>query len=133
VTGRASSGLARRRLDQWLWFARFAKSRSLASRICTAGAITLNGIPVKKANHAIRIGDIIVFRQGFLLRTIRVLALGARRGPSAEARLLYEQTTAPVHASKLSPPWKSLLADDQVAEQSHRCRQTKTGVPARRC
>jgi len=107
-----SPGLARRRLDQWLWFARFAKSRSLAARICTAGTLTLNGVSVRKANHAIRIGDIIVLPQGFLLRTIRVKELGARRGPSSEARLLYEQAAPPVHLSKFVPSWKSLLADD---------------------
>jgi ribosome-associated heat shock protein Hsp15 len=112
VKGGASPDLARRRLDQWLWFARLTKSRSLASRICTAGAITLNGVSVRKANHAIRIGDIIVLPQGFLLRAIRVKALGARRGPSLEARLLYEQAAPPVHLSKFAPSWKSLFADD---------------------
>ena len=33
------SDKAGRRLDQWLWFARFAKSRSLAARLCVAGAV----------------------------------------------------------------------------------------------
>ena len=30
---------AKTRLDQWLWFARFVKSRSLAARLCAAGAV----------------------------------------------------------------------------------------------
>jgi ribosome-associated heat shock protein Hsp15 len=102
----------RRRLDQWLWFARFAKSRSLASRLCTAGAIILNGVVVEKARHLIRVGDIIVVPQGVLSRTIRVKALGSRRGPSTEAQLLYEEAAAPAAASELDSPWKPLLADN---------------------
>ena len=82
-----------RRLDQWLWFARFVKSRSLAARLCAAGAVAVNGIAVTKANHLIRAGDTIAVPQGAFRRTVRVLALGARRGPAAEARGLYEETS----------------------------------------
>jgi len=101
-----------RRLDQWLWFARFAKNRSLASRLCAAGAIILNGVVVRKAGHLIRIGDIIVVPQGVLSRTIRVKALGSRRGPSSEAQLLYEEADAPAAVLELDPAWRPLLADD---------------------
>ena len=52
------------RLDQWLWFARFVKSRSLAARLCAAGAVTVNGSPVKKANHPVRMGDVVVLPAG---------------------------------------------------------------------
>ena len=69
------------RLDQWLWFARFVKSRSLAARLCATGAVTVNGSPVKKANHTVRMGDIVVLPQGGWQRTVRVVALGIRRGP----------------------------------------------------
>jgi ribosome-associated heat shock protein Hsp15 len=101
-----------RRLDQWLWFARFAKSRSLASRCCTAGVVILNGVVVRKARRLIRIGDIIVVPQGVLCRTIRVKALGSRRGPSSEAQLLYEEAAASAGELELDPPWRPLLADD---------------------
>jgi len=107
-----SPGPTSRRLDQWLWFARFAKSRSLASRLCTAGAIILNGVVVRKAKHLIRIGDIIVVPQGVLFRTIRVKALGSRRGPSSEAQLLYEESAAPSGVLELDRPWRPLLADN---------------------
>ena len=70
------------RLDQWLWFARFVKSRSLAARLCAAGAVMVNGAAVKKANHPIRLGDIVVLPQGGWQKTVRVLALGMRRGPA---------------------------------------------------
>ena len=67
------------RLDQWLWFARFVKSRSLAARLCAASVVAVNGLPVKKANHLVRIGDIVVLPQGGWQRTVRILALGLRR------------------------------------------------------
>jgi len=112
LTRSGSPGPTSRRLDQWLWFARFAKSRSLASRLCTAGAIILNGVVVRKARHLIRIGDIIVVPQGVLSRKIRVKALGSRRGPSSEAQLLYEEAAARAGVLELDPPWRPLLADN---------------------
>jgi ribosome-associated heat shock protein Hsp15 len=112
LTGSGSPGPTSRRLDQWLWFARLAKSRSTASRLCTAGAIILNGVVAEKARRLIRVGDIIVVPQGVLFRTIRVKALGSRRGPSMEAQLLYEEAAAPVCVSELDPRWKPLLADE---------------------
>jgi ribosome-associated heat shock protein Hsp15 len=105
-----------RRLDQWLWFARFVKSRSVASRLCAAGAVAVNGLAVGKANHAVRIGDAIAIPQGGFCRTVRVLALGARRGPATEARLLYEETATPVRLSELAPAWTPLLAEDEPGD-----------------
>jgi ribosome-associated heat shock protein Hsp15 len=109
--GAFPSGAARR-LDQWLWFARFVKSRSLASRLCAAGAVAVNGVAVRKANHMVRIGDAIAVPQGALCHRVRVLALGARRGPAMEARLLYEQIAVPLHFSELTPAWTPLLTGD---------------------
>jgi ribosome-associated heat shock protein Hsp15 len=107
---------ANRRLDQWLWFARLVKTRSLATRLCTAGAISLNRSPVRKPNQMVRIGDIIVAPQGAFQRIVRVLALGARRGPASEARLLYEEIAAPVRLADLAPAWEPLLSEDDRTE-----------------
>jgi ribosome-associated heat shock protein Hsp15 len=102
------------RLDQWLWFARFVKSRSLAARLCAAGAVTVNGSPVKRANHPVRMGDIVVLPQGGWQRTVRVVALGIRRGPAPEARLLYEEAAVSVRLADLAPAWMPLLAGDEL-------------------
>lgn len=103
--------LPSRRLDQWLWFARLVKSRSLAVRLCAAGAVTLNGAAVRKPNQAIRAGDVITTPQGAYRRTVRVQGLGTRRGPVAEARLLYDEIAEPVRLSDLEPAWEPLLHD----------------------
>ena len=108
----ASAEVLGRRLDQWLWFARLVKSRSLAARLCAGRAVMVNQAAVSKANHLVRMGDIIAAPQGAFRHTVRVLGLGTRRGPPAEARLLYEEVAAPVHRSKLAPSWTPLLSED---------------------
>jgi ribosome-associated heat shock protein Hsp15 len=99
------------RLDQWLWYARFAKSRSRAARLCSAGVVTVNGLAVKKAHYAIRVGDVVVVPYGVLARTVLVKALGERRGPSPEAQSLYVDAATPVRVSEFSPGWTPLLED----------------------
>jgi len=106
---------AKTRLDQWLWFARLAKSRSLAARLCAAGAISLNGTTVAKPNQTVRIGDFVVVPQGGVQRTVRVLALGVRRGPASEARALYQET-ASARLRDMDPIWVPLLDESDAAD-----------------
>ncbi len=106
-----------RRLDRWLWFARFVKTRSLAARLIAAGAVTLNGVAARKANQAVRVGDRIVVPQGGFRRTVCVVALGTRRGPSAEARRLYQEAAAPVRLAPPTPDWVPLLLDEVPDEE----------------
>jgi ribosome-associated heat shock protein Hsp15 len=106
------------RLDQWLWFARLVKSRSLAARLCSAGAVTVNGAIVKKPNQAVRIGDTVMLPQGGWHRSVRVLAFGMRRGPAAEARTLYEEAAAARRLRDVAADWEPLLDLDEPAEQA---------------
>ena len=78
------------RLDKWLWHARFFKTRGLAARIVAAGRVRINGRRVHKASAAVGPGDVLTFVAGERVRVVRVLALGLRRGPAAQARSLYE-------------------------------------------
>ncbi len=83
------------RLDKWLWFARFCKSRTLASNLCKSGRVRINKTPIDKPNHQIRAGDILTFPQGSRIRVVKVAALGVRRGPAPEAQTLYVDMTPP--------------------------------------
>lgn len=87
------------RLDKWLWYARFFKSRGTASRLCSASRLRIDGMVVNKAHHKIRLGNVLTFPQGRLIRVVKVLALATRRGPAPEARLLYEDLTPPSPAT----------------------------------
>jgi ribosome-associated heat shock protein Hsp15 len=98
-----------RRIDLWLWYARFAKTRSLASRLCEAGLVTLNGAAVGKA-AAVRVGDRVSVPQGRMRRTVAVRGLGERRGPPAEARTLYDETAPPEPLAE-RPAWEPLLEE----------------------
>ena len=81
------------RVDKYLWFARFFKTRSLATKRVNGGRIRINGNKLKKSSDIVRIGDILTFAQGNDIRVIRVLNLGTRRGPAQEAQSLYEDIT----------------------------------------
>lgn len=93
-----------RRLDRWLWFARFCKSRTLASKLCTAGRVRIGGEIVQKAHHQVRPGDVLTFPQGPHIRVVRIVQLGSRRGPASEAQTLYEDLAPPVPPAPSPPP-----------------------------
>lgn len=78
------------RLDKWLWQARFFKTRALAAELAARRRIRINRVVVTKAHYRVRPGDVLTFPQGRTIRVVRVLALGARRGPASEAQALYE-------------------------------------------
>lgn len=102
------------RLDKWLWFARFAKTRSLAAKLCAEDCITVGGAPVLKPGHALRVGDVLTVRQGRMLRHVIVRALGERRGPPAEARLLYSEPEAPQPLREIERrSWTPLIEHEQ--------------------
>ena len=103
------------RIDKWLWFARLAKSRSLAARLCAAGAVIIGGTAALRPSQPVRVGAIVEVPQGRLVHTVRVLALGVRRGPAAEARLLYEDVLPP-RAAAADEEWESLFADTEQSE-----------------
>jgi ribosome-associated heat shock protein Hsp15 len=98
------------RIDKWLWFARLAKSRSLAARLCAVGAVTIGGTAALRSSHPVRVGDVVEVPQGRLVHTVRVLALGARRGPAPEARQLYEAVLPP-RAVAADVEWESLFGE----------------------
>jgi ribosome-associated heat shock protein Hsp15 len=92
---RPASAGERLRLDKWLWYARFLKTRSLATDACCSGKIRVNGTLVAKAHYPLKPGDVLTFPLGTHIRVVRVLNLGVRRGPASEAKLLYEDLSPP--------------------------------------
>lgn len=91
------------RLDKWLWFARFVKTRSLATKLVIDGRMRVNGAPTKKAHYSVKAGDVLTFPLGPHIRVIKVVALGVRRGPASEAQALYEDIDPPHPASPSEP------------------------------
>ena len=83
------------RLDKWLWQARFCKTRSVAAKLVSGGRVRVNTVKVSKSAYRVGPGDTLTFPQGREIRVVRIVALGARRGPASEAQMLYEDL-APV-------------------------------------
>jgi len=87
------------RLDKWLWYARFAKTRAMTQKLIERGQVAVNGTQVLKTGAPVHRGDKVAVVLGPVRRTVIVRDTGERRGPPAEARTLYEEPAAPERLS----------------------------------
>ena len=92
------------RLDKWLWYARFCKTRSLAAKLVSGAHVRVNGARVSKPSYCVGSGDVLTFPQGRAIRVVRVLAPGSRRGPAPEAQTLYDDLSPPAPPAKDEVP-----------------------------
>ena len=76
------------RIDRWLWFTRFFKTRSLSTEAVAGGHVRING---ERAKPGMRVspGDQVRVVRDQLQYDVEILRLPARRGPAAEARATY--------------------------------------------
>jgi ribosome-associated heat shock protein Hsp15 len=93
----------RRRIDKWLWFARFAKTRTAAQALAVSGRVRVNREKSVSASRPLKVGDVLTvgFESG--VKVLKVVALGERRGPAPEAQLLYEDLTPPPQPGEPAP------------------------------
>lgn len=109
-----SNEAASQRIDKWLWYARFFKTRSLATKFVASGHLRLTrddkNARIEKPGFTIKPGDTLSFMIGQQVKIIHILHIGHRRGPAPEAQALYEDQSPP-------PPAKP----DKI----------KTGLPTR--
>lgn len=98
------------RLDVFLWFARLAKTRSIAQTLACDGRFRVSGRAVDRPAAPVRVGDILTFAHHGHVRVLRIAALPARRGPAPEAQGCYEELLAGSDA----PP-----AAANVSQQTH--------------
>lgn len=83
------------RIDKWLWYARFFKTRGLSSKLVSSGKVRVNSEPVGKPAYQVKPGDVLTFPQEKDIRVIQIDALGERRGPATEAAELYTDLSPP--------------------------------------
>jgi len=107
------------RLDKWLWFARLVRTRSLAARLCALGYVQVGSSTAAKPHHPVRVGDAVTVELPRRRRRLIVQALGTRRGPAAEARLLYHEPEPPVAVQQAgAAAWTSLFEDEESGNRA---------------
>ena len=87
------------RLDTWLWYARFYKSRSLSSKAILSGKVRVNSNKIIKPASKVKINDVLTINHVNTVRIIQIQSIGARRGPASEAQALYKDLSADVKAA----------------------------------
>lgn len=76
------------RIDRWLWFTRFYKTRGLAADAVAGGHVRINGERAKPGSK-VKSGDVIELVRGQLPFKLEAASVPTRRGPASEARLCY--------------------------------------------
>ena len=88
--------MAKQRLDKWLFFARAVKSRTLAQKLIETGAVRVNSERETRTDCQVGAGDVLTMTIHSRLLVWKILDAGERRGPPAEAHLLYEDVSPDV-------------------------------------
>jgi ribosome-associated heat shock protein Hsp15 len=79
------------RLDKFLFFARFCKSRAVAAELIAQGSVRINRQPTIKPHAKLRPDDVVTLPLPRGVLVVRVKALGTRRGPASQAQTMYEE------------------------------------------
>ncbi len=110
------------RVDKWLFFARFFKTRTLASAYASTGHVRLSRAGhverIHKPKTLVRPGDTLTFMKGERVLVIEIVECGARRGPAKEALSLYIDHSPP-------PPPKTDKPLQDAAREAGAGRPTK--------
>ena len=81
------------RLDKWLVYARFAKTRTVASELVERGRVRINGVRVTNPARPVGPGDVLTLALPHATRVVRVLGAAERRGSFSDAQALYDDVT----------------------------------------
>ncbi len=79
------------RIDQWLWAARFFKTRTLAKQAIESAKVESQGQSVKPS-RIVRVGESWSVRRGDELFEVEVLQLSDKRGSATVAQTLYRES-----------------------------------------
>lgn len=82
------------RLDKFLFYARFCKTRAVAVALIERGGLRINRQPTEKPHARLRPGDILTLPLPSGVVVVQVLALAKRREGAPQAQLLYKEIAA---------------------------------------
>jgi len=87
----AEDGQDELRLDKFLVFARFCKTRSVALELVARGAVRINRLPTEKPHAKLRPGDVLTLALPQGVKVVEVLGLPPRRGAAPVAQGFYRE------------------------------------------
>jgi len=88
------------RLDKWLWYARFYKTRSMAAESIRTGKVQVAGRRVKPS-HPIKIGEELSIRKGPYTFRLAIKAMTRNRQSASAAPLLFTEHEESINAREL--------------------------------
>jgi len=132
----ALNPVAAQRLDKWLWFARVAKTRTLAAGLVTGGRVRVNRVRTTKSAQTVKPGDVITVTVPGGVRVLKIVAGGVRRGPASEAALLYEEIVPlrqePRPAATEGEPAATVVGNQAGPGQGRPTAEAGSGRPTKR-
>lgn len=124
------------RLDKWLWFARLAKTRTQAAALVSEGRIRVNRERVDKPGSTVKTGDVVTATVHRTVRVLKVVGFIERRGPAADAALIFEELTPAADRTKGlaggSPGASEGESTDTMRAAPHAERLPGSGRPTKR-
>ena len=84
---------ATQRIDKWLWHARFARTRTVAQKLVSAGNVRLDREKITSNSQKVKIGQILTLSLPREIKVIKIEAFAEKRGSFQIAQTLYEDLT----------------------------------------
>jgi ribosome-associated heat shock protein Hsp15 len=82
------------RLDKWIWFARFQRSREACAELVRKGHVRIQGRKVNQPGAFVRVGDVLTLALPGRTIVVEITALAERRSDSEAASVLYRSREA---------------------------------------
>lgn len=79
------------RLDKFLVFARFCKTRAVAEALVEKGGVRINRQPTLKAHARLHIGDVLTLALPQGIKIVEIILLPVRRGSAPLAQSWYRE------------------------------------------
>ena len=103
------------RIDKWLWAARFFRTRALAKKAIDGGKVRMSGQRTKPSKE-VKVGEVIIVRQGWDEKEVVVECLSDQRRGAPEAATLYSETQDSVsQREKMAVERKAIRAGHQAS------------------
>ena len=108
------------RIDRWLCAVRLAKTRPLATELCTGGHVRVNGVSAK-ASAKVRVGDRVDAFVGGRQRSVEVVkVIESRVGATAAAECFIDHSPPPPEREPVPPGFEPARASGRPSKRLRR-------------